>query len=133
MLNKKVSFFGFLMCFIFISSLYYADYLNDTDRRPVLKTKKSANKTILFYTIFWETNPKMRKPDTYTITHRKTHECPYVNCVFTHDKGYLKGLTKYDALVFHRGNFLNWEPPAARRPQQLYIMFDLEYLTEIEL
>lgn len=89
---------------------------------------KPSMKTVLFFTRLWSKSPTWgSKNKTYGIDVPESADCPYINCIFTHDLNYLKNITDYDALIFHRGFRWFEKPiPKKRSPHQHYIMFTYE-------
>lgn len=84
---------------------------------------KNEKKTVLIYSRYDEKNPRWGKiPVTHVMKREKSEDCPYVNCIFTHDHNYLKKIEDFDAIIFQRNHNLNWKPPAKRNQHQLYIM-----------
>jgi hypothetical protein len=102
--------------------LYSTETLNIVNYLSQLKLPSESNKTILFYNGYFHNKKWGSNVDTYTINEPRSDDCPYVNCIFTHDRKYLADILEYDGVIFHREFHPQAPELSKRNPQQLFIM-----------
>ena len=124
-MNRRKTTFVLLLIFSLIVVIFFSFKLLKIRKKTKFVNKKNLTekKTILFYTRYDEKNPRWGKiPETYVMKGTKSEDCPYTNCVFTHNHSYLKNIEEFDAIIFQRNVNHFWVPPSKRRQGQLYIM-----------
>lgn len=86
----------------------------------------NKTKNILFWTEFFQHHTwYSKKSGDVGKETLESVNCPVTNCYFTHEKGYLKNVTEFDAIMFHGPEFIPSIPHHANL-DQLYIFVSLE-------
>lgn len=117
------SFFVFVVYQIYKNSLLQKPH--KTLREYAKSERHSETKHIVFWTKFFGKN--WLKSETYDQKYLESLDCPNTNCIFTHNKSYLKHAHEYDAIIFHGvEKWKDIELPRTRLPSQVYIMATLE-------
>lgn len=95
----------------------------------IVKSEKAGSdkKHVLFWTTYFEEKFWGMLNETYGKDFLNSINCPKTNCIFTHNKKYLKHHHEYDAIVFHSAeNWAHMNLPATRSPHQVYVMASKE-------
>lgn len=133
MTRKRTVFLSFVSSFFIVALLFYfLSYLNLQSTIKVkeiklpVKRRNNGQKVILFYNRFDSSqgDKKRNKGSGHRLP--LSDNCPFVNCILTTEKSYLKDITHFDAIVFNRF-YYPIEPPEQRSPHQIYIMMTKEW------
>ena len=86
----------------------------------------NKTKNILFWTQFFQHHTwYSEKSGNVGKEKLESVNCPVTNCYFTHEKGYLKNVTEFDAIMFHGPEVIS-QIPQHINLNQLYIFVSLE-------
>lgn len=129
-MKKQVALFVLLSIFSLAFVTFYDSKLFKSRMSKLNSITNIRNeiKYVLFYE-HYKTKKLVREKIPYgadVMKMKKTEDCPYVNCIFTHDPNHLN-IEDFDAIVFQRNYDFKWMPPSKRKQRQLYIVQNREY------
>lgn len=90
----------------------------------VAESEKAYNssKVVLFWTKYFDIEFWGMNSETYHEEFLLSIDCPRTNCIFTHNKNFVKYPEQFDAIVFHGAEKWLMVDLPTRSPHQLYIV-----------